>query len=93
MSASYRVTYHEAVIREDIPRISKTLRQRIRHAIEQRLTSNPALYGKPLRTSLHGYRRLRVGDWRIVYRIVAHNVRILAIRHRSDVYDVTVYRD
>lgn len=93
MSAPYRITYHETVVRDDLPRMPPTVRRRVRRAIEQRLVSNPALYGKPLRTSLHGYRRLRVGDWRIVYRIEEREVYILAMRHRSDVYDVTVQRD
>ncbi len=92
MNAPYRIIYHEAVVRDDLPRIPATVRQRVRRAIEQRLTSNPALYGKPLRTSLHGYRRLRVGDWRVVYRIETDEVRILALRHRSDIYDVIVHR-
>ena len=61
----------------------------IKKAIENRLTTDPIGFGKPLRYSLKGYRRLRVSDYRIVYRIEqeAHMVVIVAIKHRKDIYD------
>ncbi|MES2504791.1 MAG: type II toxin-antitoxin system RelE/ParE family toxin [Myxococcota bacterium] len=45
--------------------------------------------GKPLRYSLKGHRRLRVGDYRVVYRIEPQNqtVVIIAIKHRKDIYE------
>jgi len=50
--------------------------------------TEPLRYGKPLRFSLKGHRRLRVGDWRIVYRIDEKDqkVIVLIICHRKDVY-------
>ncbi|MEW6096323.1 MAG: type II toxin-antitoxin system RelE/ParE family toxin, partial [bacterium] len=41
---------------------------RIRKAIEQRLATDPVKYGEPLRRSLQGYRKLRVGDYRVIYK-------------------------
>ncbi|MBM4032717.1 MAG: type II toxin-antitoxin system RelE/ParE family toxin [Planctomycetes bacterium] len=43
---------------------------------------------KPLKGSLSGYRRYRVGDYRVVFRIDAPNriAYVLAIEHRSDAY-------
>jgi mRNA-degrading endonuclease RelE of RelBE toxin-antitoxin system len=62
--------------------------QRIRAAIEQKLAEHPIELGKPLRYSLRGARRLRVGDWRIVYPIEAPDVVLIAkIGHRKDVYE------
>ena len=60
----------------------------IKRAIETRLAVDPVGYGRPLRYSLAGHRRLRVGDYRIVYRIDTrrHVVVISVIRHRKDVY-------
>lgn len=58
-------------------------------AIRDRLEVDPASYGKPLRKSLFGYRRLRVGTYRIIYKIDAYNRKVIisAVDHRKDVYD------
>ena len=65
------------------------MRSRVRAAIKQRLMVDPISYGKPLRYALRGHRRLRVGDWRIVYRVemTPRVVFIVAIDHRKDIYD------
>jgi len=57
-------------------------------AIETRLTVDPVGLGKPLRYSFVGHRRIRVGDYRIVYRIDLQNnvVVVILIKHRKDVY-------
>ena len=47
---------------------------------------NPIKYGFYLRGTLSGYRKLRVGDWRIIYRIVDKEIRIIAIGNRKEVY-------
>ena len=82
----FQIVYHNLVVRDDIPKLPKEWRERVRRAIEERLTTNPNLYGKPLRRSLKGYRKLRVGDYRIVFRIEKSKVKILIIAHRSIVY-------
>ena len=46
----------------------------------------PEIYGKPLRSSLKGYRNLRIGDYRIIFRIEEKAVKVFAILHRSIVY-------
>jgi len=45
---------------------------------------DPLRFGFFLHGSLHGYRKLRVGDWRVIYRIVGDEIRIIAIGHRRD---------
>lgn len=82
----FRVVYHHLVISDDIPKLPNVWKKRIRHAIEQRLKTNPDLYGKPLRRSLKGYWKLRAGDYRIIFRIENNTVKILIIQHRSVVY-------
>jgi len=74
----------------DIPALPSTARVMIKRAIEERLTIDPIGFGKPLRYSLKGHRRLRVSDYRIVYRIDVsiHTVLVVAIKHRKEVYDV-----
>ena len=34
-----------------------------------------------------GYRRIRVGSWRIVYTVIDHVIEIAIIGHRKDAYD------
>lgn len=84
----FRIEYHYLVIKEDIPRLSKFWRDEVRLAIETKLTTHPDLYGKPLRRSIAGYKRLRVGDYRIIFRIEGKMVKIMIIGHRSVVYEM-----
>lgn len=86
---NYVIEYLEVVIEEDIPALPKNTKIKIRKAIEERLALDPVAFGKPLRYSLKGHRRLRVGDYRIVYRIEPEKaiVLIVAIKHRKDIYD------
>ena len=85
---TYRIEYLESVVHEDIPKLSKTVRERVRKAIERKLASHPVEFGKPLRYSLKGARRLRVGDWRVIYKIEPPDlVLVVKIGHRREVYD------
>jgi len=85
---SYRIEYLESVVRDDIPALSREVRAQIRTAIERKLTQHPVEFGKPLRYSLKGARRLRVGDWRVVYTIEPPDVVVIVkIGHRSEVYE------
>ena len=85
---SFRVQYLESVVREDIPGLSKAVKEQIRKTVEQKLTSHPVEFGKPLRYSFKGARRLRVGDYRVIYRIEPPDVvLIVKIGHRREVYE------
>lgn len=85
----FQVEYLESVVEDDIPSLPKTMRNRIKTAIETRLTIDPIGLGKPLRYSFVGHRRIRVGDYRIVYRLdmSRHVIVIVLIKHRKDVYE------
>jgi mRNA interferase RelE/StbE len=84
---SFNVFYHQDVKDIDLPKINKDVKLRIKKAIEERLMTDPLKYGKPLRKSLKGYWKLRVGDYRVVYKIEESNVIVLAIIHRKEVYN------
>ena len=88
----FNVIYHHLVIRNDIPKLSSEWKEKVRRAIEERLITHPDLYGKPLRRSLKGYRKLRVGDYRVIFRIEKNIVKIFVIQHRSVVYDFVAKR-
>lgn len=83
----FTISYLKIVVDEDIPSLPKTIRNTIKRVIEERLVLDPVGFGKPLRYSLKGHRRLRVGNYRVVYRIEqdAMVVLIVAIKHREDI--------
>ena len=88
----YTLVYHPEVRSEDIPPINRDLRKRIARAVESRLTTEPERYGEPLRGTLKGYWKLRVGDYRVVFKVIRNEVWILAIIHRREVYGRIVRR-
>jgi len=77
--------YHPEVAR-DITGFPRNIKNRIRKAIEDRLILDPVRFGEPLRRSLSGFRKLRVGDYRVIYQIHGQTVIILKIGHRKEVY-------
>ncbi len=86
MAVAFTIQYHPDVAHKDIPTLTAVWKGHIRIAIEEKLATAPEMFGKPLRQSLRGYRKLRVGDYRVVFRIDSTIVRIVAILHRSVVY-------
>jgi len=87
VTVPFEVRYHPDVKTADIPLLDARLRTRIKNAIESRLATAPHQYGEPLRKTLRGYWKLRVEDYRVVFRIVDEEVWILGIIHRKKVYD------
>ena len=67
---SYTILYHPDITRRDLPRIPLNLQSRIADALTVRLQGSPEKYGQPLRGTLGGYWKLRVGDYRAVFKIV-----------------------
>ena len=81
-----KIFYHPKVLTEDIPSLSKTVRLRIKKAIENKLLTYPQTFGEPLRGSLVPLWKLRVGDNRIVFDVEGNKVYIHAIGHRKHIY-------
>lgn len=82
---SWQISYHPE-IENDISGLPKNIKTRVQKAIEQRLLVDPMRYGVPLRRSLQGYRKLRVGDYRVIFKLNKDNIVILKIGHRKEVY-------
>lgn len=54
----------------------------------ERLSKWPDVSGaKPLRHEWKGHFRIRVGDWRVIFRHVVPDVIVVRIMHRSRVYE------
>jgi mRNA interferase RelE/StbE len=82
----YNLIYHADVKKVDLPKIDNKNKAMIKRAIEERLTAQPEIYGKPLQRTLKGYWRLRVGDYRVVFKISGNEILILGIIDRKSVY-------
>ncbi len=86
--SEWTVRYEQSVIEQDIKKLDRSSAIRIRKQIEYKLCIDPIHFGKPLRYSLAGLRSLRIGPWRVIFKIVPDDkmVLILKIGHRREVY-------
>ena len=82
---AYKLIYH-ADVKKDLAKIDNNNKAMIKRAIEERLVTQPETYGKPLQRSLKGYWKLRVGDYRVVFKISESSICILGIIDRKNVY-------
>lgn len=88
----YKIFYDKSVVKTDIPKLSKKISENIRKAIEQKLITSPEIFGKPLRFSLSSFRKLRVGDYRVIFEISKEKVVIFVIGHRKNIYEIAKKR-
>jgi mRNA interferase RelE/StbE len=77
---------------DDLRPIGRLHQKRALSAIEDRLSTHPDRYGKPLGGNLAGLRRIRVGDFRIAYQVKGAQVIVWAIMHRKEIYAELVRR-
>jgi mRNA interferase RelE/StbE len=89
----YGLKYHPFVKSEDLPRLSADIKLRIRKSIEDKLVAAPHEYGLPLRKTLEGYWKLRVGNYRVVYKVAGDTVTIFCISHRKEIYQKAERRE
>lgn len=85
----FRIEFIDEEAYEEFRALPKSAQLLLGKAIKERLETNPLLYGKPLRYSYIGHRRLRVSKYRIIYRIEEKKriVIIVKIDLRKDVYE------
>jgi mRNA interferase RelE/StbE len=81
---SYKIEFKKSVTR-DLKRLVKDQAERILAKIEQDLPEKaeafPLLTGKFV-----GLRKLRIGDYRVIYTIIEDTALILRISHRREAY-------
>jgi mRNA interferase RelE/StbE len=65
---------------KDLPGLDPAARSRVLRAIREKLTSNPEAYGERLRAELHGYWKLRVGEYRVIYEVRRSLVTVLVLK-------------
>lgn len=87
----YELRIDEAVLKEDFKGLSKADQKMILKAIEKKLAVSPDTFGKPLQHELKGYHRLRVGIYRVIYKIFHErglvHVCLVDFRRDDQVYD------
>lgn len=76
----WQVEIHPLVWEEDFSRLDSQVRVRITKAIRKKLTTQPTEFGKPLSGSLRGYWRLRVDEYRVIYRIEQHRLIVVVVK-------------
>jgi len=81
----WNIIYHKEV-ENDLKSIGSFAAKRILRAIDSKLTKAPLDFGHPLSSNLSPLRKLRVGDYRIVYQVTTHEVivYVLAVGPRRD---------
>ena len=76
----WQVDIHPLVWGEDFVRLDPQARQRITKAIRRKLATNPTAFGKPLSGPLRGYWRLRVDDYRVIYRMEHQRLIVVVVK-------------
>jgi len=80
------------VLKKDVPKFSNSIKKRIDKSIREKLRKKPHLFGKHLVPPLKGYLSLRVGNYRIIYKIQKQTVIVYIIGHRSKIYKLAEQR-
>lgn len=86
--SKWTVNYVQSAM-EDITSLDGPAKKVIKKAIEEKLMVNPLKFGHPLRRSLSGLFKLRVGDYRIIYQIHKQEVLVVVVKigHLREVYE------
>ena len=85
----HEIKYLPEVVKNQISKLNLPVRNRIKKAIEKKLAIDPIAFGKPLRYSLKGLRRLRVDDYRVIYKVDENDLKVIIVKiaHRKEVYE------
>jgi len=82
---TWRILYHH-LVEEDLESVGPSAARRIVKAIDAKLTRSPMDFGLPLSGNLANFRKLRIGDYRVVYQVREKTiiVYVLAVGPRRD---------
>lgn len=92
----FKVIIDELVFAEDFKQIAESDQIRILKVVRKKLTTEPELYGKPLRNELKGFWKLKIDKYRVVYSIAKGKIEVsvvtIGFRRNEDVYKKAVKR-
>ncbi|OGX08712.1 MAG: hypothetical protein A2Z88_01825 [Omnitrophica WOR_2 bacterium GWA2_47_8] len=76
----WSIRIHRLIFEEDFKNIPFVQQKHILSVIQKKLSVDPRAYGKPLTGPFVGYWRLRVEDYRVIYRIIQDRVIVSVIK-------------
>jgi len=92
----YRIVLDDLVLERDLKPMDPCDRERILRAIRKKLTEAPGDFGSPLAGGLKGFWKLRVGAYRVIYRILEKeklvDVVLVGFRRNEEAYDEMMRR-
>ncbi len=88
----WKIKFHPLVVKEDLKKIDPSWRKKIIKAIKKKLSLDPLGYGKPLKGTYKDYWKLRVGDYRVVYKVEKKEIVVYVIKVGIR-KDYTVYKE
>ena len=80
----YKIRYKKSVAK-DLKSIYKGEKERILNKIEDTLSKKPNQYPL-LKGRFAGLRKLRIGNYRVIFSLLDDEIWILRIGHRSEIY-------
>ncbi len=85
----WTVLFSERILKEDLDEVGHAAFDVAKNAIEKKLKIAPDQYGANLHHPLHGFRKLKSSDVRIVYRVEVSTSRVLVlmIGNRRDIWE------
>jgi mRNA interferase RelE/StbE len=83
---AFKISYRNSVSR-DLKKLNKKEAQRILDQIELSLSRHPETIPE-LKGKFAGLRKMRLGDYRVIFAILEDEVLVLRIGHRKEVYRV-----
>lgn len=76
----WQIKIHRLVLEEDFKKIPSFEQKQILRSIQKKISVDPEACGRPLRGEFSGYWRMRVGDYRVVYKISKDEVLVYVIK-------------
>ncbi len=84
---AYKAIWHEETLKY-LKKLDRTTAKKIVAKVKNYLIQDPAKLGLPLKGTLKGLYRYRIGDYRIIYVIdqAEKKIIILNVNHRKKIY-------
>lgn len=88
----WKIRIHRLVLNEDFKKINKKDQTFLLKTVYKKLGTAPEEYGKPLRHGLKGYWKLKISDFRVLYKIEKQVIKVLVLKIGMR-RDKEVYKD
>lgn len=75
---TWEIIYHKDVD-NDLKSVGPAAAKRIMRTINEKLTKAPDKFGAPLSNNLKDFRKLRIGDFRVVYQVLNKKVIVFVL--------------